>query len=112
MKTRILQLIIADRARFIPMVTGAIIWLTVRLAGSAGLPFSVAEQNSLALFLAMALGWLLEAWALEASTTGTKAVQTSLKQSDPTIVVDGLAGPQTLAVTQDVVASATTEQKP
>ena len=108
MKTRILQAIIADRVRFIPMATGGIIWLLVRLAGSAGLPFSVAEQNGLALFLAMAIGWLLDGWALGASTEGTKALQTSLKQADPTLVVDGLAGPQTLAATQDVVATAAT----
>lgn len=109
MKTRLLQAIIADRARFIPMATGAIIWMAVRLAGSAGLPFTVAEQNSLALFLAMALGWVLEAWALENSTAGTKAVQTTLKQADPTVVVDGLAGPQTVAAAQDVVTSAATK---
>jgi hypothetical protein len=110
MRTKILQAIIADRARVIPLVTGGIIWLLVRLAGSAGLPFSVAEQNGLALFLAMALGWVLDGWAL---AEGTKALQVSLRQSDPTLEVDGLPGPQTIAVTQDVVASAVTaEPKP
>jgi hypothetical protein len=113
MRTKILQAIIADRARVIPLVTGGIIWLLVRLAGSAGLPFSVAEQNGLALFLAMALGWVLDGWALAASSEGTKALQVSLRQSDPTLEVDGLPGPQTIAVTQDVVASAVTaEPKP
>lgn len=108
MKQEIVKRIVADKLRIIPLATGAIIWLLMRIAGSAGLPLSVEEQNGISIFTAMALGWLLDGWALNVTSDGTKQNQEKLKEIKPWVEVDGVPGPQT----QSAVAQVVEQSKP
>ena len=111
MKTELLKILVRDSARIIPIVSGGVVWLAVRLAGSAGLPLDVSEQNTLGMVAGVLFAAWLEAWQKSQLVAGTKGVQTSLKERAPDLDVDGIPGPITNAVTKDVVASAT-ESKP
>lgn len=101
MKERLARLLIADRARIIPLLVGLVLALSGRIVTAiSGVELTVEEANMITVIFTLAFGWLIDAWSAEVNAKGAGQLQEVLKQSDPTIVVDRYIGPDTVAATQ------------
>ena len=101
MKDRLARLLIADRARIIPLLVGLVLALSGRIVTAvSGVQLSSEEANLITVIFTLAFGWLIDAWASEVNAKGAGQVQQILQQSDPSVVVDRFIGKDTVAATQ------------
>jgi hypothetical protein len=106
MKDSFVSLLIADRARIIPLLVGLVLALSGRIITAvSGVDLTTEEANMITVIFTLAFGWLLDAWAAEVNAKGAGKLQEVLKKTDPTVVVDRYIGKNTVAATQKLTDS-------
>lgn len=107
MKERFVQLVIADKTRILTLLVSFALGLTVTIASRFfGIQISEERSAEITLFCTLIFGWLIEAYASEVNAYGAERVQMSLQAVDKSIQVDRFIGPNTIGVTDNVVAYA------
>jgi fructose-specific phosphotransferase system IIC component len=106
MKNSILKAIIADKAQLIPLFVGGVVWGVLHILAYFGLSLTPAEQAGLAAFIGTLLAAILNGWALEIVSSGTKKIQQDLKEEHKWVEVDGVPGAQTRSAVKQSIDAA------
>lgn len=108
LKTRLIQAIIRDRIRLIPMACGFVVWCALELTQRVGIQLTAEHQVAITTVATLVFSCLLDGWALDVTAAGATEAQNELRRLQPWIQTDGFVGPQTVggvkALVDDVVA--------